>query len=115
MHQRALDRERPDVHWLFADKKKKFEDALEQSFDETVGKRETEVARLTEENQKLDEEMQKLVEKKMKNGETIAKLTTEIGEETNRLKLKHADFNATYERMVKEISDNSTKIEQYIQ
>lgn len=100
---------------LFADKKKKFEDALEQSFDEVVGKREAEVTRLTEENQKLDEEMQKLVEKKMKNGETISKLTIEIGDETNRLKMKHANFNATYERMVKEISDNSAKIGQYIQ
>lgn len=100
---------------LFTKKKEGFEQALEKSFSEVVGGREAEVERLNEENQKIDEEMQKLVEKKMKNGESISKLTTEITEETNRLKLKHANFLATYERMTKEISDNSVKIGQYIQ
>lgn len=99
---------------LFTEKKDKFEQALDASYAEAVGSRESEVERLNAENAKLDEQMQKLAEQKVKNGEAVAKLTTEISEESNRLKMKHANFTATFERMTKEIQDNSKKIEEYL-
>ena len=99
---------------VLSGEKQKFDDAIEAAMSDSVHAKQSELEKLTDVNAKNAAEIKRLSDEINSNNTQITTLQVDISSANSKLEQKKQNFEAAYQKVTKEIDDDSTKSQKYV-
>lgn len=95
---------------VLEDEKNKFNEALKQEITKQIDTKQDEIKNLEEQNKSKTEQIAQLTENINQNQQQITKIKASMEEASVKIKTTENNFNFTFETVISQIKNNSTKI-----
>lgn len=99
---------------ILLSEKQKFDEAIESAMSDSVHTKQATLKQLTETNEKNAAEIKRLTEEISANNTQCTSLQVEISSANSKLDQKKQNFEAAYQKIIKEIDEDSIKSQKYI-